>query len=449
MIDDENEKREKKSIKTMINDKRAVELPQKTEDPKEKLFMEKLSNENFEEKCKFADLLTRKIIEAEKIPDFLTDDDFIRFLLSQIPTDFFSEELFNLLNTILFRRERGFGLQLSYELLTTTNQWLENYEGNDFHSIFSILSYILIENIDLLSEIDDFVGMILAVTENKVLTSNSAAELASLSSVLLTICSESSSLSDEEKTGISGMLFALLTSKKMDEKGIQIVFNCAAAFIYDDETNNMIKETGFFEHVMTHFFDYSEQTWKDELNYLSQCLANSEDGEETGLEGFDEMRILPKLLSCNNNDEDEIINFCNFLTEMVPLREERIEEWMSTNILEWSLLNFCSFNHLEKACLVDLFINIINAGPPDVVFAIIETEMIDNILEMFNSYSDDRTKLSILKMILRVIILFEESGTSNDEFIEKVERIIEEALNSHDDEIAEVSAAIDEKIHDD
>ena len=443
-----------------INKRSVVENSQNSAFKFEQIVIKNLQLEDYQQKSKYAAKLASALIRNENVHPFFTSNKFIEHIISQIPEDFYSFNLLNLLAVVLFRREEDFGIELSMKIFQIILYCYEHFidDSNDFSPVFSMLSYIINENNELLFINEAFIPLIIELTNIKI-SNKAVSELSSLASVLSQISEISSQLSEEIQISLANCLTNMIKLYEiLTPTTISQVINCAAQFLYNRATNNLLKETGFFNIVLNkiHWLD-NDMILNDSLTYFSQVLHYSycEDDEEeeeipeepTGFENFDELKILSILISLDSK-ESNLINSCLlFLIKILPIKIDRINEWFSSGIVEYFISKYEFFNYLERAFFIDLFISILNSANFDLITFLYDLKIFTPILELFSTTVDDSEKISILKMLYKILIIMNENHfTSLNDFVLEIQPIIGEAANSSNQEIENIASEIDSAI---
>ena len=423
-----------------------------------------LASDDYEKKSIFCIKLAKALMLNTAHP-FYTSDTIIYHIIDHLPDSFYFSPLLTLLQTILFVREEEFGLELSSRLFEVIFYIISTFreQENDFTPVFTIIGYLLQENSEIIKAKSEYVIFFSELLQEKLSSSNKKpSEISAIASILLSFCAQSSEL-DEEMINLLANDLTLLIKSHHDllPTGIAQTINCAYHFIFNKATNEMLKETGFFHTVLEEInFLESDIILNDTLNYFSQVLHYSycEDDEsdeevnydqevETGLEEFDEFVIISKLISLDSKETNLMISCLLFLIKIFPIKQDSIEKWATSGIVQFFLSKYENLNYLVRSFFLDLFICLINAADIDLLLAFLETGIMKPILILF-SVEEDQEKIAILKMIFKVIVQLNENKSPKlPDFIEEIAPIIEESTDSTNPKIEEIANVLDDAIN--
>ena len=424
----------------------------------EKFIYEKLASKDYEFKCKFANKLSKKLLEHTHFPRFLTSNKFIIHVIQQIPSNFFSYPLIKLLAILLFKREEFLGANITSTILDLIIHCLQEFDpnANDFTPIFTILSYLLEENQQLITQFLELIPLILSLISHQLSGgSQSPSFLESIVYVLLRYCENSEELDESILPMIVDTLTTLIThSNTLTPSCISQTLSCATFFIFDEKTNEMLKESGFFQNALHNIKWYEDDSILNHaLDYFSASIYYSCDEDDqnesliTGFEDFNEFPIIDKLLAFDPKQEDLINSCLIFLIHLFPIKEAHLNEWLSRGIIEYFLQHFDSFSYSEKSNFLELFILFLNTGDIDIILTFVESGLMKLVIDVTEIIEENDTKLSALKMMYKLLRVLDENHVAYlSDFTQEILPLVEESRESTNEHIHDVASAMSDLI---
>ncbi|EAX97079.1 hypothetical protein TVAG_086180 [Trichomonas vaginalis G3] len=292
---------------------------------------------------------------------------------------------------------------------------------------------------DIYDEVEDFIPFILdfiTIRVNKIeqMTND---EINSIAFFIGLPCRKVDQLDEKYHVLLSNILLLLATHDITNYNIQKHTIHAATVFVINEETYQLLVDNSFLSFYLNNFMNFSQKLWGDICSYFGVCLNIVPSNDM--FSRFNTQILIEKLI--DNPNKKYIIGVFYFLNCVFQLQQENLSSWVSAGLIEYSLRIYPVAPQFIKKSIVVLFVNVILNGQPEIVNEILNTPILQYIIEFFE-YSKTKLRIQIYNMIKYIIESQQFESIDFNSILESVMPIAIEDLNSEKTEIAELAQYI-------